>query len=163
MGGAKDDCFSSFCIREFFGVTLFFGLEYGAGLFDVVDLEGIDREASVAELMKFTNGVLFWDVSFFRGIHVRELEAMSSFIDTIYGSLARVFGEDKKSICKCNDESVDHLFIHCPVAMDLWSMVLGLFGDPSRACYGPKHVEVAHERLAIQTLLLTDELFRLAL
>ena len=35
--------------------------------------------------------------------------------------------------------------------------------DPSRACYGPKHVEVAHERLAIQTLLLTDELFRLAL
>ncbi|KAK4590256.1 hypothetical protein RGQ29_020695 [Quercus rubra] len=32
--------------------------------------------------------------------------------------------------------------------------------DPSRACYGPKHVEVAHERLAIQTLLLTDELFR---
>ena len=34
----------------------------------------------------------------------------------------------QKSICKCNDESVDHLFIHCPVAMDLWSMVLGLFG-----------------------------------
>lgn len=33
--------------------------------------------------------------------------------------------------------------------------------DPARACYGPKHVEVAHERLAIQTLLLTDELFRL--
>ncbi|KAB1209274.1 Protein pelota [Morella rubra] len=32
--------------------------------------------------------------------------------------------------------------------------------DPARACYGPKHVEVAHERLAIQTLLLTDELFR---
>ena len=24
--------------------------------------------------------------------------------------------------------SVDHLFLHCPVAMDLWSMVLGLFG-----------------------------------
>ncbi|XP_075666480.1 protein PELOTA 1 [Castanea sativa] len=35
-----------------------------------------------------------------------------------------------------------------------------LSNDPSRACYGPKHVEVAHERLAIQTLLLTDELFR---
>ena len=34
-------------------------------------------------------------------------------------------------MCKCNDESVDHLFIHCPVAMDLWSMVLGLFGVSS--------------------------------
>ena len=28
-------------------------------------------------------------------------------------------------ICKCNGESVDHLFLHCPVAMDLWTMVLG--------------------------------------
>lgn len=34
------------------------------------------------------------------------------------------------------------------------------FKDPERACYGPKHVEVAHERMAIQTLLITDELFR---
>ncbi|KAL1225763.1 Protein PELOTA 1 [Cardamine amara subsp. amara] len=32
--------------------------------------------------------------------------------------------------------------------------------DPDRACYGPKHVEVAHERMAIQTLLITDGLFR---
>ncbi|KAM3281146.1 protein PELOTA 1 isoform X3 [Capsicum chacoense] len=35
-----------------------------------------------------------------------------------------------------------------------------LSNDPDRACYGPKHVEVAHERMAIQTLLITDELFR---
>lgn len=35
--------------------------------------------------------------------------------------------------------------------------------DPDRACYGPKHVEVAHERMAIQTLLITDELFRLVI
>ncbi|OVA01663.1 Translation release factor pelota-like [Macleaya cordata] len=35
-----------------------------------------------------------------------------------------------------------------------------LTNDPSRACYGPKHVEVAHERMAVQTLLITDELFR---
>ncbi|XP_073314823.1 protein PELOTA 1-like isoform X2 [Primulina huaijiensis] len=35
-----------------------------------------------------------------------------------------------------------------------------LSNDPARACYGPKHVEVAHERLAVQTLLITDELFR---
>ncbi|KAF8077257.1 hypothetical protein N665_1053s0013 [Sinapis alba] len=32
--------------------------------------------------------------------------------------------------------------------------------DPYRACYGPKHVEFAHEQKAIQTLLITDELFK---
>jgi protein pelota len=37
-----------------------------------------------------------------------------------------------------------------------------LTNDPHRACYGPKHVEVAHERMAVQTLLITDELFRSA-
>ena len=31
-------------------------------------------------------------------------------------------------MCKSNGESVDHLFLHCPIAMDLWSMVLGFFG-----------------------------------
>nr|GMC92726.1 protein PELOTA 1 [Ipomoea batatas] len=36
----------------------------------------------------------------------------------------------------------------------------GFTKDPDRACYGPKHVEVAHERMAIQTLLITDEVFR---
>ncbi|KAL4574687.1 hypothetical protein LXL04_021523 [Taraxacum kok-saghyz] len=35
-----------------------------------------------------------------------------------------------------------------------------LTNDPHRACYGPKHVEVAHERMAVQTLLITDDLFR---
>ncbi|KAK8919403.1 hypothetical protein KSP39_PZI021685 [Platanthera zijinensis] len=32
--------------------------------------------------------------------------------------------------------------------------------DTARACYGPRHVEVAHERMAIQTLLITDSLFK---
>ena len=31
-------------------------------------------------------------------------------------------------MCKCNSELVDHLFLHYPVAMDLWAMVFGLFG-----------------------------------
>ena len=31
-------------------------------------------------------------------------------------------------MCKRNGESVDHLFLHCPLASDLWSMVLGFFG-----------------------------------
>ncbi|EXC29909.1 hypothetical protein L484_015101 [Morus notabilis] len=42
---------------------------------------------------------------------------------------------------------------------DFFSM---LSNDPARACYGPKHVEVAHERMAVQTLLITDDLFRKA-
>ena len=49
----------------------------------------------MAELMKFPNGFLFWDVSFFRGVHARDLEALSSFMETIYGSSIRGFGEDK--------------------------------------------------------------------
>ena len=43
-----------------------------------------NKEASVAKLMKSSNGVLFWDVSFFRGVHARELEAMSGFMDTTH-------------------------------------------------------------------------------
>ncbi|RRT59790.1 hypothetical protein B296_00045545, partial [Ensete ventricosum] len=35
-----------------------------------------------------------------------------------------------------------------------------LSNDTARACYGPKHVEIAHERMAVQTLLITDSLFR---
>ena len=45
------------------------------------------KEESVAELMKFTNGgVLLWDVCFFRGFHVQDLEAVLSF------TLVRGFG-----------------------------------------------------------------------
>ena len=43
----------------------------------------------MAEIMKFDNGTLFWDVSFFRGVRVRELEALAGFMDTIYGALVR--------------------------------------------------------------------------
>ena len=30
-------------------------------------------------------------------------------------------------MCQRNGESVDDLFLHCPVATDMWSMVFGLF------------------------------------
>ena len=56
-----------------------------------------DKETSVAELMKVSNRALFWDVSFFRGFHVWELEVVSSFMDTICGSTVKGFGEDKMS------------------------------------------------------------------
>ena len=31
-------------------------------------------------------------------------------------------------MCKCNSETVDNLFFHCPVAINLWAMSLSLFG-----------------------------------
>ena len=45
-----------------------------------------DNEVSVAKLMKLDNGVLFWDVSFFKCVHAREIEALAGFMDTIYGA-----------------------------------------------------------------------------
>ena len=38
----------------------------------------------MVDLMKLDNGVLFWDVSFFRGVHSRKLEALAGFMDTIW-------------------------------------------------------------------------------
>ena len=37
----------------------------------------------MVDLMKVTNAVLFWDVSFFRDCHVWDLDAVSSFIVTV--------------------------------------------------------------------------------
>ena len=48
----------------------------------------------MAEHIKLDNGVLFWDVSFFRGVHDWELEALAGF-NTIYGASVKGFGEDK--------------------------------------------------------------------
>ena len=48
-----------------------------------------NKDASVTELMMSTNGVLFWDVRFVRGVHARDLEAMFDFMVTIYGSPIR--------------------------------------------------------------------------
>jgi exonuclease III len=36
--------------------------------------------------------------------------------------------QDWCCMCKQSGESVDHLFLHCTVATDLWSMVFGMFG-----------------------------------
>ena len=49
----------------------------------------------MAELMRSTNGVLFWDVRFVRSVHAPDLEAMSDFMVTIYGLPIRRRGEDK--------------------------------------------------------------------
>ena len=45
--------------------------------------------------MKFTNGVLHRDVHFLRVVHDWELEALLSFMDTIYGTFLRGLGRIK--------------------------------------------------------------------
>ena len=42
------------------------------------------KKASVADIMRFTNGVLHWEIHFCREVHNWELEAFRSFINTIY-------------------------------------------------------------------------------
>lgn len=31
-------------------------------------------------------------------------------------------------MCKCNKEMMDHLLLHCTIALNLWSMLLRLLG-----------------------------------
>jgi len=55
-----------------------------------------NKEASVADLLRYTNGVLRWDMHFFRDVHDWELEGFWSSMDTIYGTPVRGIGEDKR-------------------------------------------------------------------
>ena len=42
--------------------------------------------------------------------------------------LRKVWIIDWCYMCKRNGESVDHLFLHCPIAFEMWTMVFTLFG-----------------------------------
>ena len=50
------------------------------------------KESSVADLMRYTNGVLHWEILFCRDVHNREVEAFRSFINTIYSTPLRDWG-----------------------------------------------------------------------
>ena len=63
-----------------------------------------NKEASVADLMRYTNGVLHWEIHFCRDVHNRELEAFWSFINTIYSTLVRGIGEDKRCWLPCKSK-----------------------------------------------------------
>ena len=54
-----------------------------------------NEEAYVADLMKFSNGVLHWDLSFIRVIQDWELDSSSNFMESVYGVLLRGVGKDK--------------------------------------------------------------------
>ena len=63
-----------------------------------------NKEASVADLMCYTNGVLHWDIHFYRDVHNWELEAFWTFINTIYSILVRGIGEDKRYWLPCKSK-----------------------------------------------------------
>uniref|UniRef100_A0A7N2RE56 TFIIS N-terminal domain-containing protein n=1 Tax=Quercus lobata TaxID=97700 RepID=A0A7N2RE56_QUELO len=63
-----------------------------------------NKEASVADLMRFTNGVLHWDFQFCREVHNHELEAFRSFINSIYCTPVRGTGEDKSCWLPCKSK-----------------------------------------------------------
>ena len=62
------------------------------------------KDASAADLMRYTNKVLHWEIQFCREVHNRELEAFRSFIDTIYSTLVRGIGEDKRCWLPCKSK-----------------------------------------------------------
>ena len=54
-----------------------------------------NKEASVAELMKFPNGVLFWNLTFRRYSKDWDLESFYSLMSRIYGAFFKGVGDDK--------------------------------------------------------------------
>lgn len=54
-----------------------------------------NKDASVADLMQLTNGVLHWDVNFMGAVQEWELESLLNFMDVIYGASVKGNGEDK--------------------------------------------------------------------
>ena len=80
------------------GSKVQFWLDHWCGISSLVDrypeLYRICRrkEASVADLMRYTNGVLHWEIHFYRDVHNRELEVFRSFINTIYNTPVRGIG-----------------------------------------------------------------------
>ena len=49
----------------------------------------------MADLMKFSNGVLFWDLTFRRYSEDWELESFYSLMSRIYGASLKGVGDDK--------------------------------------------------------------------
>ncbi|XP_065624091.1 galacturonokinase [Quercus suber] len=76
-----------------------------------------DWEASVVDLMQFTNGVLHWDLHIVWAIQDWELESLMTFMDIIYGLGIRGIGEDKmfwKLDKKKGFKTKEHKLVHPP-------------------------------------------------
>ena len=53
----------------------------------------------MADIMKFSNRVLYWDLSFIRAIQDRELESLSIFMESIHGVPSRGVGRIRFAGC----------------------------------------------------------------
>ena len=71
-------------------------------------------------------------MSFFRGLHVWELEVLSSFMETIYGSSIRGFGEDKMRWIPMKDKGF--------IVNDYYRNLVGptIYGFPWRSIWKQK-------------------------
>ena len=50
----------------------------------------------MADLIRYSNGVLHWEIQFCNEVHNRELEAFGSFNNSIYSTPVRGIEEDKR-------------------------------------------------------------------
>ena len=63
----------------------------------------------MADLMKFPNGVLFWDLNFRRDSEDWELESFYNFMSRIYGASLRGIGDYKM----CWEPTMQRGFVVC--------------------------------------------------
>ena len=68
-----------------------------------------NKEVYVADLMKFPNGVLFWDLNFRRDSEDWELESFYNFMSRIYGASLRGIGDYKM----CWEPTMQRGFVVC--------------------------------------------------
>jgi hypothetical protein len=87
--------------------------------------------------MQIQNGNIHWNILFTGPMHDWEVKVVSRFFEFLYSQKVRYGGGD--TIClipskrksfdlKSCGESIDHLFLHCEVATEMWSALLQPFG-----------------------------------
>ena len=93
-----------------------------------------DKDASMAHLMSFPDGLLHWHLRFSRNVQDWELESLSIFMDLIYSLPLRVDGEDQFRWRLKPNKGLRSRSITVVCVLTLLSLSLGrAFGRPSTA------------------------------